>query len=219
MFKAISSIALATAVLFAPTLAVADVGLEGGSTAGYSWTGSGTFTAETSLNYVFTAADYGFDAAGAVGPGVGSYFGVATATGEPSDPFTLTYTFSSPTLVVDYLYIGLITADAIAGSFDDSVTVTLSGTAGVYYSEELTASYLNSLTGYYPFTDWIAVEVAAGTTSFSLSLKNAVDNANPPTLVVDYYATPTPVPEAGSTLMALAGLGVVGFVAARRRRV
>jgi hypothetical protein len=221
MSKFLSAVALATAAFAAP--AFADVGLESGSTAGYTVSGSGTFAAATSAAVSFDAATYGVDYATTITPAVGSYFGVLTTDDSLDSPTTLTYTYATATTTVDTLALRFVTTDAYEGAWNDTITLKLYDSTGTaYFNTTYTATEFFGLTGtdYYPDSGWLKFSVAAGTSKFEISIANTFEAGNAPTAYVDYYKTPvtTPaVPEAGSIAMTLAGLAAVGLMARRRR--
>lgn len=216
MSKILSAFALATAAFAAP--AFADVGLET-DTAGYTVSGSGTFSAASTSTITYDSASYGFDYTTTVEPAVGSYFGVLTTDESLDSPTTLTYTFGTPTTTADVLYVRLTTADAYVNQWDDPITVSLYNAAGdAYFQNTYTASEFFNLTGkaYFPDSGWMSFSVANGTSKFSITIGNSLDAGNAPTAYVDYFKTPA-VPEPANVVMALAGLAALGVIGRRRR--
>ncbi len=219
MSKHLSALALAVAAIAAPATSFADVGLEGGSTAGYSYTGDGSFTAANT--YAVDTTPYGVAYTNTVNPAVDNYFGVLTATGATTS--TLNYTFASPTTSSGTLYVRLVTTDVgfddSYPELDDAFSVTLFGdSATPYFSSSLKGSQVYASTGYYPDSGWFGFTVASGTTSFSITLSNGGDEYNDPTLFVDHYQSPPlTVPEPMSSGLALVGLAVAGLLARRKK--
>jgi hypothetical protein len=217
MSKILSALALAAAMVAAP--AFADVGLEGGSTAGYAVSGTGSFAAVTTSPIAYGLIDYGVEYSTNVGASVGDYFGVLSTVGGPT---SLSYSFAAPTTTVDVLALRLTTVDADGVQFDDTLSLELYDNFGAtYFSKTYAASEFFSLTGtaYYPDSGWLNFSVGVGTTGFKITLSNVGDQNNDPKAFIDYYKTPTTaVPEPTGTALLLAGLAVTGLVAGRRRR-
>lgn len=219
MSNIFKSLALAASLLAAPAIALADAGFEPGSTVPVV-SGPGTFLTGASFAYSYTTAVNGFDANGTVTPVVGSSMGIFSADGDETAPYVIDFSFA-PTNAGDSLYLGLVAADALPGVADDYYVLEVSDSTGVYYTDTIYASSLVAADGFYPFSGWFEYKLGEGTTSIKISLFNQFDAIEPPTLLVDYYNSPVTVavPEAETTALALAGLGVVGFVASRRRRL
>jgi hypothetical protein len=132
----------------------------------------------------------------------------------------------------DYFLVRLMTAD-YEQEFNDKVTVTyygLAGTLGVdrvsVFSENAADPYWVETGGYWD-SGWAAFAVPTGTNSIGVQVENRADVTAPgyqtgyelynrPVVAIDYAAA-SPVPEADVTAMMLAGLGVLGMVARRRK--
>jgi hypothetical protein len=128
----------------------------------------------------------------------------------------------------DVLWMRLFTADFDAANYNDSVSVSYFGTSSV------TALQVDSLSvqsmiddGLYPDTGWKGFGVPIGTNSIMVQVNNVANfptipsdnNYNRPIVALDYFAAPvTPVPEAETSAMLLAGLGVLGMVSRRRSK-
>lgn len=217
MTKYLRAGTFATALFAVSTLAVADVGLET-DTVGYS-VSEGSFSQVTGFNIDFTAD--GVDYAASVAPSVGTGFGVLQTTATTT-PTALTYTFAAPTDNADVLLLRLASIDdGFEGAVpDDLITLTAYDQFNdVSFTQSFTtSSFLASAPGApYPDSGWLGFTLGSGTSSFTITLANADNGDYSPILFVDYFDSPTVVPEAGSVAMTLAGLAVVGALAARRR--
>ncbi|MEY4908664.1 MAG: hypothetical protein RL260_2382 [Pseudomonadota bacterium] len=131
----------------------------------------------------------------------------------------------------DYFMVRLMTAD-FELEFNDKVTVTYYGTAGVLgtdhvsvFSENAADPYWVETLGYHD-SNWAAFGVPVGTNAIQVQVDNVAAANQPagynlynrPIVAIDYAAAVSPVPEADVTAMMLAGLGVLGLVARRRAK-
>jgi hypothetical protein len=132
----------------------------------------------------------------------------------------------------DYFLVRLMTAD-YEQEFNDKVTVTYYGLAGTLGTDRVSVFSENAAdpywveTGGYWDSGWAAFAVPTGTNSIGVQVQNRADVTAPgyqqgyelynrPVVAIDYAAA-SPVPEADVTAMMLAGLGVLGMVARRRK--
>lgn len=169
--------------------------------------------------------------------GVGSYFGLletcpANITVANCNPASAAFTVNlgGPVSAFgDYFLVRLMTAD-FEPQFNDKVTVTYYGTAGVLAKDHVSvfkedpadANWVETL-GYWD-SNWAAFGVPVGTNAIQVDVLNAAAPGQPagwslynrPVVAID-YAHAAPVPEADVTVMMLAGLGVLGAVARRRK--
>jgi hypothetical protein len=127
----------------------------------------------------------------------------------------------------DTLWMRLFTADFDVANYNDSVSVSYFGAAmGPALATDTLSVQTMSNDGLYPDTGWKGFGVPVGTNSIMVQLNNVAAfpiipsdaNYNRPIVALDYEAAPvTPVPEAETSAMMLAGLGVLGLVARRRK--
>jgi hypothetical protein len=126
----------------------------------------------------------------------------------------------------DTLWLRLLTADFDGVNYNDSVSVSYFGASSVNPLAVDTVSVASmSAQGLYPDSGWNGFYVPIGTQSLMVQINNVASNPvtfqdqlyNRPIVALDYDAV-TPVPEADSVAMMLAGLGVLGVVARRRNR-
>ena len=170
--------------------------------------------------------------------GVGSYFGLletcaANITAQNCNPASAAYSFNlgGPVSAYgDYFLVRLMTAD-YEPQFNDKVTVTYYGTAGVLATDHVSVFSENVAdsnwveTGGYWDSNWAAFGVPVGTSAIQVEVLNAAASGQPagwnlynrPIVAID-YAPAAPIPEAGTTAMMLAGLGVLGAVSRRRTK-
>jgi len=129
----------------------------------------------------------------------------------------------------DVLWLRLLTADYIGSNYNDSVSVSYFGTAmgPALAVDTISVQAMN------PDEDpgivdsgWKGFGVPIGTNSIMVQLSNVANfpmipsdnNYNRPIAALDYQTAPvTPVPEAETSAMMLAGLGVLGLMARRRK--
>lgn len=170
--------------------------------------------------------------------GVGSYFGLietcaANVKAQDCNPSSMSYNFNlggPESAYGDYFLVRLMTAD-FEPEFNDKVTINYFGTAGLLATDHVSV-FKEDLadpkwveTGGYWDSDWAAFGVPVGTNSISVLLENRAAAGQPagfevynrPTVAIDYAPAVSPVPEADVSAMMLAGLGVLGLVARRRR--
>lgn len=129
----------------------------------------------------------------------------------------------------DVLWLRLLTADYVGSNYNDSVSVSYFGTAmgPALAVDTISVQSMN------PNEDpaiadsgWKGFGVPIGTNSIMVQLSGVAyspaipgdSSFNRPIAAVDYQAAVTPVPEAETSAMMLAGLGVLGLVARRRNR-
>lgn len=130
----------------------------------------------------------------------------------------------------DVLWLRLLTAEYDGANYNDSVSVSYFGTAmGPALAVDTISVQSMNPTSDPAIADsgWKGFGVPVGTNSIMVQLNNVAnfpiipsDNYyNRPIAALDYEAAPvTPVPEAETSAMMLAGLGVLGLVARRRNR-
>lgn len=128
----------------------------------------------------------------------------------------------------DVLWMRLFTADFIPADYNDSVSVSYFGTSAGSALQVDTVSVQSMYDeGLNTDSGWKGFGVPIGTNSIMVQLNNVATNPaipsdalyNRPIVALDYDAAPvTPVPEAGTTAMMLAGLGVLGMVSRRRAK-
>ncbi|MDZ7856218.1 PEP-CTERM sorting domain-containing protein [Sphaerotilus sp.] len=129
--------------------------------------------------------------------------------------------------VGDILWLRLFTADYLPADYNDSVTVSYFGasSASALNSDTLSVQTMADDGGLNTDSGWKGFAVPFGTQSLMVQINNVATNPiifsdnlyNRPIVALDYEAAPvTPVPEAGTSAMMLAGLGVLGLVARRR---
>lgn len=126
----------------------------------------------------------------------------------------------------DILWLRLFTADFIPADYNDSVTVSYFGASSLSALESDTISVQTMFDeGLNTDSGWKGFGVPTGTQSLMVQINNVATNPiifsdnlyNRPIVALDYEAAVvTPVPEAGTSAMMLAGLGVLGLVARRR---
>lgn len=219
MSVSFKSLALAASLLAAPAIALADPGFEPGAPASTLVTsGGGSYVIGADYSFAYTAATDGFDASGTVTPVVGNFLGAFTANDDPTNPYVIEFTFAAPTNAGDSLYLGLVASDVDPAFAVDFYKLEIFDINGPAFSQTFDAKTLSDASSLFPFSGWKQFIIGTGVTSIKITLSNDVDASYSPTLLVDYYNSPAVVPEAGATTMALAGLGVVGLLAARRRR-
>ena len=133
----------------------------------------------------------------------------------------------------DYFLVRFMTAD-FETDFNDKVTVTYYGTAGVLGTDHVSVFSENPADLYwvetqgYPDSNWAAFGVPVGTNAIQVQVENVAAAGMPagynlynrPIVAIDYAAAiaVSPVPEADVSAMMLAGLGVLGLVARRRAK-
>ncbi len=133
----------------------------------------------------------------------------------------------------DFFLVRLMTAD-YERDFNDKVTVTYYGTAGVLGTDHVSVFSENPADPYwietqgYPDSNWAAFGVPVGTNAIQVQVENVAALGQPagynlynrPVVAIDYAAAVavSPVPEADVTAMMLAGLGVLGMVSRRRTK-
>ena len=156
---------------------------------------------------------------------LGTHFGVltagpvpATSSSTPLSSFGFTASLTNGAVANGgTLYVKMFTADdAYASSgYNDSFTVYADGISlGTY---DAATMFSDNGDVAYGISPWVSFSVAAGTQQLALTFNNMYDGAasNAPQFAIDFAAAP--VPEADSVAMMMAGLGVLGMVARRRR--
>jgi MYXO-CTERM domain-containing protein len=128
----------------------------------------------------------------------------------------------------DVLWLRLFTADFVPATYNDSVSVSYFGTGSGAALQVDTISVQSMYNeGLNTDSGWKGFGVPVGTNSIMVQLNNVATGTlipsdslyNRPIAAIDYDAAPvTPVPEAETSAMMLAGLGVLGLVARRRRQ-
>lgn len=170
--------------------------------------------------------------------GVGGYFGLletcaASVKALDCNPSGSAFSVNlggASSVLGDYFLVRFMTAD-YEPDFNDKVTVTYYGAAGVLgadhvsvFKEDPSDLFWVETQGYHD-SDWAAFGVPEGTNAIQIQLDNVAAAGQPagynlynrPIVAIDYAAAVTPVPEAGTSAMMLAGLGVLGLVARRRK--
>jgi hypothetical protein len=127
----------------------------------------------------------------------------------------------------DMFWMRLFTADFGPANYNDSVSVSYFGTGSGGALQVDTVSVQTMYDeGLNTDSGWKGFGVPVGTNSIMLQLNNVATPSvipsdalyNRPLVAIDYEAAPvTPVPEAETSAMMLAGLGLLGWVARRRR--
>lgn len=127
----------------------------------------------------------------------------------------------------DVLWMRLFTADFIPADYNDSVSVSYFGSSSLSALGTDTISVQTmDAEGVNTDSGWKGFAVPVGTQSLMVQVNNVATNPiifadnlyNRPIVALDYEAAPiTPVPEAGTSAMMLAGLGVLGLIARRRK--
>jgi hypothetical protein len=158
------------------------------------------------------------DGMGGIDAMAGSRFGLLD-TCAPSTPsaacqFSAVYSFNLGGPVSNYgdmMWIRLLTQDWEA-QYNDYVSVSYFGASST------TALATDTLSATMSVVDsgWQGFGVPVGTQSLQISLVNVGDAYNRPIAALDYQFA-APVPEADTLAMMLAGLGVLGVVARRRK--
>jgi PEP-CTERM motif len=164
--------------------------------------------------------------------GVGNYFGLietcaanVAAVNCPS-AMTATFNLGGPVSAYgDYFLARLFTAEYLP-NYNDSVTISYFGAGSATALATDVVSVQSIGTGQ-PDSGWFAFGVPVGTQSIYVQVDNVAlvpFGGNPndklynrPIVAIDYAAAVTPVPEADASAMMLAGLGVLGLVARRRK--
>lgn len=159
------------------------------------------------------------DGMGGIDAMAGNHFGLLE-TCAPSTPsaacqFSAVYSFNLGGPVSTYgdiMWIRLLTQDWEA-QYDDYVSVSYFGASS---TSALATDTISASTMPVVDSGWQGFGVPVGTQSLQVSLVNFGDAYNRPIAALDYQFA-TPVPEADTLAMMLAGLGALG-VAARRRK-
>jgi MYXO-CTERM domain-containing protein len=125
----------------------------------------------------------------------------------------------------DVFWMRLLTAD-FDPNYNDMVTVSYfgAGSLGALASDMISVQTMAGA-GLNTDSGWQGFAVPVGTQSLMLQVNNVANTYNIPSdalynrpiVAVDYAPAVTPVPEAETSAMMLAGLGVLGLVARRRR--
>jgi hypothetical protein len=193
--------------------------------------GYGGLVATVNVNAVATAALPGT-------VGVGSYFGLletcaASVQVQNCNPSGMAFSVNlggAASVYGDYFLVRFMSADYEL-NFNDKVTVTYYGAAGVLGADHVSVFKDNPADPYwvetqgYHDSDWAAFGVPVGTNAIQIQLDNVAAAGQPagynlynrPIVAIDYAAAVSPVPEADASAMMLAGLGVLGLVARRRK--
>lgn len=173
--------------------------------------------------------------------GVGSSFGLietcpaSVKVGDcPAAGVAFSFNLGGPVSTFgDYFLVRFMTAD-YERNFNDKVTVTYYGTAGVLATDHVSVFSENLADPFWVETlgqtdpNWSAFGVPVGTNAIQIQVDNVAALGQPagynlynrPLVAIDYAAAiaVTPVPEADASAMMLAGLGVLGLVARRRAK-
>lgn len=208
-----------------------NLGFEAGVDSGWTLSGNPNASLSSVTGYsIDYSADLGLNPGEyvlTVAPVVGNSLGVlSTFDSDPDVPSAAvaTYSFSSPTVGVDTLWVRFATPDFydladflqldftfLSGS---STSVTLKG-----------ADLFHPATGEFDVdTGWFGIAVPTKTTSITLTLSNGQDGLFAPTAFIDYEKakiTPPPVvavPEPGTYALMAACLGVLGLSMRRAQR-
>jgi hypothetical protein len=150
------------------------------------------------------------------------------STVATSCPSTMAFSFSLGGPVSNYgdvLWMRLFTADFVPADYNDSVSVSYFGTGsgGALQVDTISVQSMYN-EGLNTDSGWKGFGVPVGTNTIMVQLNNVgiggvPDVYNRPIVALDYDAAPvTPVPEAETSAMMLAGLGVLGLVARRRSK-
>lgn len=179
-----------------------------------------------------------FPTAGLAGSvGAGNHFALletcpaGTVAMSCTSSSTFSFNLSGPVSAFgDYFLARLFTAD-YQHNYNDTLTVTYSGSSMTSISDKISVQSMNPTeSNTIADSGWIAFAVPIGTQNIFVQLDNVAivpyggnpkDNLfNRPIAAIDYAAAiaVTPVPEAGTTAMMLAGLGVLGMVSRRRAK-
>lgn len=167
--------------------------------------------------------------------GAGNYFGLletcpaGTAALSCSSSTTYSFNLSGPVSAYgDFFLARLFTADYLH-NYNDTLTITYSGASMTSISDTISVRSMNpGQDSAIADSGWIAFAVPVGTQNIFVKLDNVSVipfNGSPtdklfnrPIAAIDYAAAVSPVPEAGTTAMMLAGLGVMGLVSRRRAK-
>ena len=169
--------------------------------------------------------------------GAGNYFALletcpaGTAALSCTSSSTYSFNLSGPVSAYgDYFLARLFTADYVH-NYNDKLTITYSGSGMSSVSDTISVMSMNPTeSNTIADSGWIAFGVPIGTQNIYVQLDNVAVvpyNGDPndrlfnrPIAAIDYAAAMvvTPVPEAGTTAMMLAGLGVLGLVSRRRAK-
>ena len=140
---------------------------------------------------------------------------VSTTPTAACDQFSAAYSFNlggPASTYGDIMWVRLLTQDWEA-QYNDYVSVSYFGASSAI---ALGTDTISAATMSVVDSGWQGFGVPEGTQSLQVTLVNFGDASNRPIAALDYeYATP--VPEAGTNAMMLAGLGVLGLVARRRK--
>jgi hypothetical protein len=153
----------------------------------------------------------------------------ATAVLSCNSNVSFSFSLGGPVSIYgDILWMRLFTADFIPADYNDSVSVSYFGTGSGGALQVDTVSVQTMYDeGLNTDSGWKGFGVPVGTNTIMVQLNNVAtspvvpsDNLyNRPIVALDYDAAPvTPVPEAETSAMMLAGLGVLGLVARRRTK-
>lgn len=233
MFKKTVATLMLTGLASGQAFALSNADFEAGTTAGWL-TINGTMSVGTygstpiDVYDEFASVMVNSDVLSSAGlpAAAGSYFGLLTAGPVPSTSSSsaiamqgFSANLSGAALATGGdLFIKMYTADDYyaAAGYNDGFEVYGDGASlGAYDATTMLSDNSGNAIGISP---WVTFSVAAGTQNLMITFSNYYDgvSSNAPQFAIDF--TPTaPVPEADSVAMMMAGLGVLGMVARRRR--
>lgn len=239
-------LALLAAAAVSPAFALNNTGFEDGNTNNWV-TPVGSLSAYGTAGTTVSLIDDGYGLyapiSASVTPIVDSYFGLLSLPcTDPANVATCTSSISftanlggAVSRAGDLMWVRLLTSDFRDNSgpapYNDYVSVSYFGTGSTaalatdtisvdsMWTEDLNGDGVPDNNAY--DSGWRGFAVPVNTNSITVTLANgpAGDMYNRPFAALDYYAAPpvVAVPEADSVAMMLAGLGVLGVVARRRK--
>lgn len=244
MLKKLAYALVLTGLASGQAFAVNNTGFETGDASGWlTPVGSLQVTTGTTVTLIDDGYQANPDIPVALTPMVGNYLGVLSLPcSDPTDAASctssLSFTINLGGPVSNYgdlMWVRFMTPDyrgnGASALFNDNFSLSYYGTGSTtalatetlsvdsMWTEDLNGDGVADNNAY--DSGWRGFAVPVGTNSITVQLANgpAGDMYNRPYVALDYYAAPvTPVPEADSVAMMLAGLGVLGMVSRRRAK-
>jgi len=213
MRNALARIVTAAALVGSATFAQADFvnqGFETGDLTGWGVFGDGSADVISTTPNAASPGSLGSDNWGG-SPGDSGSFMALLNNGSGIEVINQA---ASPTSTPLFLWLNFITNE-VPGTFNDFVTATWTDTIGVHSASLSVNSDTSIMAGHDLRTSgWRSFLLDAGTSSLSVSVANAGDTAVNSYSLVDIT---TVIPEPETYALMLAGLGLLGFLARRRR--